>query len=125
MNCSGYVPPEYVKRGIYSIKYDVYSFGILLLQIISGKQNTFLYGRDNLHLLEYAYELWKDGKRMEFMDPLMDDTNLGCKLPQCMQVVLLCVQEKWEDRPTMLEVYSMLKNEIEDVSAPKRPCLFN
>ncbi|KAG5564159.1 hypothetical protein RHGRI_000373 [Rhododendron griersonianum] len=68
-----------------------------------------------------AYELWKDGKSMEFMDPLMDDTNSGCKLLRCMQVALLCVQEKWEDRPTMLEVYSMLKNEIEDVSAPKRP----
>ncbi|KAI8570451.1 hypothetical protein RHMOL_Rhmol01G0035000 [Rhododendron molle] len=117
----GYVPPKYVKRGIYSTKYDVYSFGVLLLQIISGKKNTFLYGRDNLHLLEYAYELWKDGKSMEFMDSLMDDTSSGCKLLRCMQVALLCVQEKWEDRQTMLEVYSMLKNEIEDVSAPKRP----
>ncbi|KAI8562544.1 hypothetical protein RHMOL_Rhmol03G0044000 [Rhododendron molle] len=74
-----------------------------------------------INIFGQAYELWKDGKRMEFMDPLMDDTNLGCKLLRCMQVALLCVQEKWEDRPTMLEVYSMLKNEIEDVSAPKMP----
>ncbi|KAI8570444.1 hypothetical protein RHMOL_Rhmol01G0034200 [Rhododendron molle] len=65
--------------------------------------------------------VYKDSKSMEFMDPLMDDTNSGCKLLRCMQVALLCVQEKWEDRPTMLDVYSMLKNEIEDVSAPKRP----
>ncbi|KAF2310404.1 hypothetical protein GH714_009183 [Hevea brasiliensis] len=35
--------PEYVKRGTYSMKYDVYSFGVLLLQIISGKKNTFLW----------------------------------------------------------------------------------
>ncbi|XP_058215475.1 uncharacterized protein LOC131326638 [Rhododendron vialii] len=117
----GYVPPEYVKRGIYSTKYDVYSFGVLLLQIISGKKNTCLYGPDNnLNLLECAYELWKDGKSMEFMDPLMDDTNSACKLTRCMQVALLCVQEKWEDRPSMLEVYSMLKNETEDVPTPKR-----
>ncbi|KAF7154467.1 hypothetical protein RHSIM_Rhsim01G0039400 [Rhododendron simsii] len=121
LNCSGYVPPEYVKRGIYSTKYDVYSFGVLLLQIISGKKNTCLYGPDNnLNLLECAYELWKDGKSMEFMDPLMDDTNSACKLMRCMQVALLCVQEKWEDRPSMLEVYSMLKNETEDVPTPKR-----
>ncbi|KAG5564152.1 hypothetical protein RHGRI_000368 [Rhododendron griersonianum] len=66
-----------------------------------------------------AYEFWKDGKSMEFMDPLMDDTNSACKLVRCMQVALLCVQEKWEDRPSMLEVYSMLKNEIEDVPTPK------
>lgn len=58
---------------------------------------------------------------MEFMDPLMDDLNSACKLLQCMQVALLCIQEKWEDRPSMLEVYSMLKNEIEDVPTPRRP----
>ncbi|MBA0603326.1 hypothetical protein Gorai_003476, partial [Gossypium raimondii] len=50
----GYVPPEYVKNGIYSTKYDVYSFGVLLLQIISGKRNSNLYGcHENLNLLEY------------------------------------------------------------------------
>ncbi|KAI8570446.1 hypothetical protein RHMOL_Rhmol01G0034400 [Rhododendron molle] len=74
-----------------------------------------------LQHVNLAYELWKDGKSMEFMDSLMDDTSSGCKLLRCMQVALLCIQEKWEDRQTMLEVYSMLKNEIEDVSAPKRP----
>nr|GMD28857.1 G-type lectin S-receptor-like serine/threonine-protein kinase [Ipomoea batatas] len=51
----GCVPPEYVKGGIYSRKYDVYSFGVLLLQIISGKKNAYLYGTDkNLNLLEYV-----------------------------------------------------------------------
>ncbi|WJZ98281.1 hypothetical protein VitviT2T_016818 [Vitis vinifera] len=59
----GYVSPEYVQKGTYSVKSDVYSFGVLLLQIISGKKNTCFYGLDqNLHLLEYAYELWKDGR---------------------------------------------------------------
>ena len=54
-NCSGYVPPEYVRKGTYSMKYDVYSFGVLLLQIISGKRNTRYYGpSESLHLLEYV-----------------------------------------------------------------------
>ena len=49
------MPPEYVKKGIYSTKYDVYSFGVLLLQIISGKRNDCFYGADeNLNLLEYV-----------------------------------------------------------------------
>ncbi|KAL0295638.1 UNVERIFIED_CONTAM: putative cysteine-rich receptor-like protein kinase [Sesamum calycinum] len=83
----GYVPPEYVKGGIYSRKYDVYSFG--------------------------AYELWKNDNSMDFMDPSLDDTSSTCKMKTCMQVALLCVQERWEDRPSMLEVSSMLKNETD------------
>jgi serine/threonine protein kinase len=52
---SGYVPPEYVRKGIYSTKSDVYSFGVLLLQIISGKRNTRYYGtHENLNLLDYV-----------------------------------------------------------------------
>ncbi|XP_038695414.1 uncharacterized protein LOC119992693 [Tripterygium wilfordii] len=118
----GYVPPEYVRKGIYSMKYDVYSFGVLLLQIISGKRNACIYGPyENLHLLEYAYELWIDGAGMEFIYPALDDSHSTCKLIRCMQVALLCVQENPVDRPSMLEVFSMLKNETPAVVTPKHP----
>ncbi|XP_044471588.1 cysteine-rich receptor-like protein kinase 10 [Mangifera indica] len=51
----GYIPPEYVKRGIYSTKLDVYSFGVLLLQIISGNKVSALYGpEENLSLLDHV-----------------------------------------------------------------------
>ncbi|XP_031247794.1 cysteine-rich receptor-like protein kinase 10 [Pistacia vera] len=118
----GYVPPEYVKRGIYSTKSDVYSFRVLLLQIISGNKVSLFYGpKENLSLLDYAYELWKDGKGMEFMDPSLDDTNSSCKLIKCLQIALLCVQENPNDRPSMLEVSSMLKNETFEIMNPKKP----
>ncbi|KAK8649967.1 hypothetical protein V6N13_139619 [Hibiscus sabdariffa] len=119
----GYVPPEYVKKGIYSTKYDVYSFGVLLLQIISGRRNSSLYGcHENLNLLEYAYELWKQGRGAEFFDASLDDSSSSCKLIRCMQVALLCVQENAADRPSMVEVFSILKNESSvAISTPKRP----
>ncbi|KAI8570431.1 hypothetical protein RHMOL_Rhmol01G0033500 [Rhododendron molle] len=118
----GYVPPEYVRRGIYSTKSDVYSFGVLLLQIISGKRNNCLHGlHEELNLLEYAYDLWKCGKGMEFMDPSLDDNYSSCKLMRCMQVALLCVQENPAGRPSMLELSSMLKNETVAMNTPKRP----
>ncbi|KAJ7979640.1 Cysteine-rich RLK (Receptor-like kinase) protein [Quillaja saponaria] len=118
----GYVPPEYVRKGIYSMKYDVYSFGVLLLQIISGKRTSCYYGTyKNLNLLEYAYELWRQGKGKEFMDPSLDDSTSPCKIMRCMQVALLCVQENPVDRPSMLDVSSMLKNEIAAISTPKKP----
>ncbi|KDP38650.1 hypothetical protein JCGZ_04003 [Jatropha curcas] len=118
----GYVPPEYVKRGTYSMKYDVYSFGVLLLQIISGKRNTCFYGSsENLNLQEYAYELWKEKGGEEFIDPTLDDKCSSCKLLRYLQVALLCVQESPLDRPSILEVYSMLKNENDAIARPKRP----
>ncbi|XP_068334223.1 putative cysteine-rich receptor-like protein kinase 20 [Pyrus communis] len=118
----GYVPPEYVKKGLYSTKSDVYSFGVLLLQIISGKKNASYYGSDeDLNLLEYAYLLWKQGKGMEFMDPALYDTHSLCKLMKCLQIALLCVQENANDRPSMLEISSMLQNEGATMENPKIP----
>jgi hypothetical protein len=53
--CSGYVPLEYFKQGLYSTKYDVYSFGVLLLHIISRKKNAYCYGlNEDLNLLEHV-----------------------------------------------------------------------
>ncbi|XP_040998119.1 putative cysteine-rich receptor-like protein kinase 32 [Juglans microcarpa x Juglans regia] len=118
----GYVPPEYVKMGVYSTKSVVYSFRALLLQIISGKRNAYYYGLDeSLNLLDYAYELWKEDNGMEFMDPILDDTTSSLKLIRCMQIALLCVQETAKDRPSMLEVSSMLKNESAALTIPKKP----
>lgn len=65
--------------------------------------------------------MWKIGNAMDLFDPILDDASSSCKLIKCLQVALLCVQEKWEDRPSMLEVYSMLKNETEALPTPKMP----
>ncbi|XWS72598.1 hypothetical protein CRYUN_Cryun02cG0053700 [Craigia yunnanensis] len=118
----GYVPPEYVRKGIFSLKYDVYSFGVLLLQIISGKRNTCNYGpHENLSLLEYAYDLWIDDRGTEFIEPSLDDSSSPCKIMRCMQIALHCVQENPEDRPSMLEVFTMLKNGSMVATTLKRP----
>ncbi|XP_031257263.1 cysteine-rich receptor-like protein kinase 10 [Pistacia vera] len=106
----------------YSTKSDVYSFGILLLQIISGKRISLLYGpNERLSLPHYAYELWNDGKGMEFMDESLDDTYSSYKLMRCLQIALLCVQKNKVDRPSMLEVLTILKNEKTDIMIPKKP----
>ncbi|CAL1414861.1 unnamed protein product [Linum trigynum] len=118
----GFVPPEYVKNGIYSIKYDVYSFGVLLLQIISSKRNQHYYGpNEDMHLLDHAYDSWRRGEGVEFCDSSLDDSSSHYKLMTCLQVALLCVQEDPDDRPTMLEVSFILRKDDLGKTAPKTP----
>jgi chitinase len=62
-----------------------------------------------------------EGSGAEFFDPSLDDTTSPCKLTRCMQIALLCVQENSSDRPFMLEVDSLLKNEGADVGTPNMP----
>lgn len=51
---SGYMSPEYAIEGRFSLKSDVFAFGVLVLEIISGKKNTDFYGTDYLSLLGYV-----------------------------------------------------------------------
>ncbi|KAJ6372569.1 hypothetical protein OIU76_026970 [Salix suchowensis] len=73
-------------------------------------------------LYEYAYDLWKNRRVIEFIDPFLDDSSSPCKLETCMQVALLCVQENPDARPTMLEAFSMLKSDDSlTISTPEGP----
>ncbi|RZC46384.1 hypothetical protein C5167_039332 [Papaver somniferum] len=66
----GYMSPEYAMEGLFSIKSDVYSFGVLLLEIVSGKKNSYFRHTDkHPNLLVLAWNLWNEGKVMEFADP--------------------------------------------------------
>ena len=56
MNFSGYMSPEYALHGLFSIKSDVFSFGVLLLEILSSKKNTRFYNTDSLTLLGHVSE---------------------------------------------------------------------
>ncbi len=52
--CSGYMSPEYALEGRFSIKSDVFSFGVLLLEVISGNKNTGFYQSGSLNLLSHV-----------------------------------------------------------------------
>lgn len=53
--CSGYMAPEYAMDGVFSVKSDVFSFGVLLLEIISGRRNRGVYSYSNhLNLLGHV-----------------------------------------------------------------------
>ncbi|KAI3684751.1 hypothetical protein L6452_33977 [Arctium lappa] len=121
----GYMPPEYIREGAVSTKTDVFSFGVLLLEIISSKMNHRSYAVEHpLNLLGLAWELWSAGRGLELMDPVLEDSCTPKEVTTCIHVGLLCVQEHVTDRPTMSEVVSMLTNENMNLPDPKQPAFF-
>ncbi|XP_047310320.1 receptor-like serine/threonine-protein kinase SD1-8 [Impatiens glandulifera] len=118
----GYMSPEYAMDGLFSIKSDVFSFGVLVLEIISGKKNRGFYtANQQLNLLGHAWRLWREGKGMELLDPSAGSSYSSQMVSRCIQVGLLCVQERAEDRPTMANVVLMLSSESMLLSQPRHP----
>ncbi|XP_074381137.1 G-type lectin S-receptor-like serine/threonine-protein kinase At4g27290 [Apium graveolens] len=116
----GYMSPEYAMEGSFSIKSDVFAFGVLLLEIISGKKNTGFRDSGCVSLLGYAWELWKADRILELVD-----SNLSIPSPfvpvRFIHVGFLCVQESPGDRPTMSDVLNMFSNEHIQLVSPKPP----
>ncbi|XP_043719675.1 G-type lectin S-receptor-like serine/threonine-protein kinase At4g03230 [Telopea speciosissima] len=118
----GYMSPEYAFDGIFSTKSDIFSFGVVLLEIISGMKNAGFHSEHSLSLLGYAWELWKEDKVLDFMDKsLLCESYNAHEVSKCFHVGLLCVQEDAGRRPTMSNVIFMLGSEIVTLPTPKEP----
>ncbi|KAL7185680.1 hypothetical protein ACSBR2_027604 [Camellia fascicularis] len=117
-----YMSPKYALYGQFYEKSDVFSFGVLLLEIVSGKRSTNSHQTEHsLTLIGWAWENWKEGSCLELIDPsIRDICNLQEAL-KCIVVGLLCVQEFSGDRPTMYASILMLRNENASVPSPKAP----
>ncbi|KAG2680796.1 hypothetical protein I3760_11G114500 [Carya illinoinensis] len=108
----GYMSPEYAVHGQYSVKSDVFSFGVLVLEILSGKKNRGFCDPDHLNLLGHAWRLWIVDRAMELIDESVGDAHTRSEVLRLIQVGLLCVQQRPEDRPNMSYVVLMLSSEV-------------
>ncbi|KAG6511412.1 hypothetical protein ZIOFF_029480 [Zingiber officinale] len=97
-------------------------YGVLLLEIISGERNGRAYTEKHGHnLLTHAWNLWNDGKALEFIDLLLEKQYGADEAVKCIQIALLCVQERMEGRPTMSEVVLMLRSDHIALPRPVPP----
>ncbi|XP_026432514.1 putative receptor-like protein kinase At4g00960 [Papaver somniferum] len=122
----GYMAPEYVMHGKFSVKSDVFSFGVLVLEILSGRRNNGFHKSEIARdLLSYVWRHWNDGSAIEILDPTLKDTYSRNEAVRCIHVALLCVQENVADRPTMPTVVQML-NTYSDINTdlPSEPAFF-
>ncbi|KAM0943904.1 putative protein kinase RLK-Pelle-DLSV family [Dioscorea sansibarensis] len=118
----GYMSPEYAMDGIFSVKSDVFSFGVLMLEIISGTRNRGVYLSDpDRYLLGRAWNLWIEGNGLQLVDLSIGHLYSANEVLRCIKIGLLCVQEHPEDRPTMSSVVLMLASEDAAIPKPKQP----
>ncbi|KAL1336072.1 hypothetical protein AAHE18_10G034700 [Arachis hypogaea] len=118
----GYMSPEYAMDGNFSVKSDVFSFGVMVLEIITGKKNREFYSdNDELNLLGNVWRHWHEGTALTLLDPSIVNSYTEAEVVRCIHIGLLCVQEHAEDRPTMSSVILMLSSEAPSLPNPKTP----
>uniref|UniRef100_A0A0E0J2Y7 Protein kinase domain-containing protein n=1 Tax=Oryza nivara TaxID=4536 RepID=A0A0E0J2Y7_ORYNI len=127
----GYMAPEYAMFGQYSVKSDVFSFGVLILEIITGRRSmgSFNDHEQSFSLLDLIWQHWNSGTILNVVDPSLS-RDAGGQLIQrdqllgCIHVALLCVQENPADRPKLSAVTMMIgggSNSTASLNPPSRP----
>ncbi|KAI3887543.1 hypothetical protein MKW92_022657, partial [Papaver armeniacum] len=123
----GYMAPEYAMFGKFSVKSDVFSFGVLILEILCGKKcNSFGKDQDAESILTYARNLWNEGKPLELLDPTLREHYSTNEVMRYIQIALSCVQEDVAERPTMADIVHILNNDYSGtLAAPLKPSAFS
>lgn len=107
----GYMAPEYALRGFYSTKSDVFSYGVLILEIVTGRKN--IYHDESVEfadLLSFVWRKWKQGEALQAVDQSLGDRYMPKQALRCLQIGLLCIQEDPAQRPSMASLVVMLSS---------------
>jgi serine/threonine protein kinase len=118
----GYMAPELFYRNVGTISYkaDVYSFGMLLMEMASRRKNLNALAEQSsqIYFPFWIYDQLHDGREVT----IENDTDNEMKLAKKMMIVALwCIQTKPEDRPSMDKVLEMLEEEDGDLQIPNKP----
>nr|KYP75228.1 Cysteine-rich receptor-like protein kinase 29 [Cajanus cajan] len=118
----GYMAPEYIKHGQFSIKSDVFSFGVMILEIVCGQRNSEIHSNEEnaQDLLSFAWQNWRGGTVSNIVDPTLKDYSWN-EIMRCIHIGLLCVQEDIGDRPSMNSVSLMLSSSSFPLATPSEP----
>ncbi|XP_020176505.2 cysteine-rich receptor-like protein kinase 6 [Aegilops tauschii subsp. strangulata] len=118
----GYMAPEYAVRGQLSVKSDVFSFGVLMLEVVTGRRSSCSWNFDeSVNLLSLVWEHWTMGTTAEIIDSSLRGHAPGNQVVKLFHIGLLCVQDNPADRPTMSTVNFMLSSNTVSLRSPSKP----
>ncbi|KAI4389407.1 hypothetical protein MLD38_001636 [Melastoma candidum] len=121
MGTYGYMAPEYAARGNFSLKSDVFSFGVLVLEIISGRRNLVRHSGENSEMLVvHVWKNWREGNISNIVDPAVS-SGYSANILRCIHISLLCVQGNATNRPEMTSVVRWLDNHSVPLPVPNQP----
>ncbi|XP_048439211.1 BRASSINOSTEROID INSENSITIVE 1-associated receptor kinase 1-like isoform X1 [Pyrus x bretschneideri] len=107
----GHIAPEYFSNGRFSEKTDVFGYGVMLLELITGQRgfDPQLASDDSLMLVDWVKQLLKDRRLETLVDSDLNRNYIDDQVEQLIQVALLCTQGSPRERPKMSEVVQMLE----------------
>ncbi|CAN8270140.1 unnamed protein product [Cochlearia groenlandica] len=111
----GYVPPEYYQSFRCTSKGDVYSYGVILLELLSGKKpiDPEEFGEDN-NLVGWAKQLYREKRGAKILDPvLVTEKSVDFELFHYLKIASQCLKDRPFRRPTMIQVMTMFKEVVQ------------
>lgn len=126
----GYLAPEWITNYAISEKSDVYSYGMLLLEIIGGRKNFIATeSSEKSHFPSYAFKMMEEGKLREILDSKLRFDKDDERISTSIKVALWCIQEDMHLRPSMTKVVQMLEGlspvPLPPTSSPLGPRLYS
>ncbi|XP_010501246.1 PREDICTED: probable LRR receptor-like serine/threonine-protein kinase At1g56140 isoform X2 [Camelina sativa] len=117
----GYLAPEYAMRGHLTEKIDVYAFGVVALELVSGRPNSDENLEDEKrYLLEWAWNLHEKSREVELIDHELTEFNME-EVKRMIGIALLCTQTSHALRPPMSRVVAMLSGDVEVSDVTSKP----
>ncbi|KAL1223402.1 putative LRR receptor-like serine/threonine-protein kinase [Cardamine amara subsp. amara] len=117
----GYLSPEYVMLGHLTEKTDVFAFGVVALEIVSGRRNSSPeLDDDKQYLLEWAWNLHQEQRDVEVVDPDLTTFDEE-EVKRVIGVAFLCTQTDHAIRPTMSRVVGMLTGHVDVTESNAKP----
>ncbi|KAM0924096.1 hypothetical protein ACQ4PT_005090 [Festuca glaucescens] len=110
----GHIAPEYLSTGKSSERTDVFGYGIMLLELVTGQRAidfSRLEEEEEVLLLDHVKKLQREGQLGSIVDRNLSQDYEGEEVEMMIQIALLCTQASPEDRPSMSDVVRMLEGE--------------